>query len=212
MPARWTISNWPPCEFHVFLSHCAEDRERLVIPVYRELERLNLVPWIDRHHYPAGHDPFDALREQIGACRHVVYFVTPAMLRQGRGWAAVERGIATIIQKRLVLEEVTLCHFELPLFFVPPAHPILSRSVWNTLAPSSVRFGGSQRSLAKQVDWAVSTIMSFVKNEQRWADRLAEDITRDPNLRDGLQRTIAGDKHLRSRILAATPSVVPYEA
>ena len=33
MPARWQISHWPKCEFHVFLSHCAEDREHFVIPL-----------------------------------------------------------------------------------------------------------------------------------------------------------------------------------
>ncbi len=210
MPARWTVSNWPPCEFHVFLSHCAEDRDRLVIPVYRELERLDLIPWIDRHHYPAGHDPFDALREQIASCRHVVYFVTPAMLRQGRGWAAVERCIASIIQKRLVLDSVNLCHFELPLFFLPSDNTVLPRSVWGSLAPSSARYVDSRRSFSKQIDWAVSTISSFLKNEQRWADQLADDFARESTLRSSLRRMIAGDIHLQDRILAATPAVVAY--
>ncbi|MGH7139496.1 MAG: hypothetical protein ACREHD_27435 [Pirellulales bacterium] len=27
MPARWFISHFPACQFHVFLSHCDEDRQ-----------------------------------------------------------------------------------------------------------------------------------------------------------------------------------------
>lgn len=210
MPARWTIANWPPCEFHVFLSHCAEDRDRLIIPVYRELLRQNVIPWIDRHNYPAGHDPFDALREQIISCRHVVYFVTTAMLKQGRGWTAVERSIASIIQKRLVLDSVDLCHVQLPLFFAPPQHPVLGRSIWSSLAPSAVWYTGSSGSVSRQIEWAVSTVLAFAQGEQRWADQLAEDAYRDPALRASLRRMIAGDRHLRARILAATPSLVAY--
>src|SRR5690554_4175430 len=84
MPAQWRIEYWPKCIAEVFLSHCAEDRSGLVLPVYEELKRRGVIPWIDRHHYPASREAFEALREGLLKCRHVVYFITPAMLRQGR--------------------------------------------------------------------------------------------------------------------------------
>lgn len=91
MPAQWRIEHWPSCVAHTFLSHCAEDRDHLVVPVYEELLRRRIVPWIDRKHYPLGRDAMEALQDELLKCRHVIYFVTPAMLNQGRGWAGTER-------------------------------------------------------------------------------------------------------------------------
>jgi hypothetical protein len=101
MPADWAISHWPSCQFHAFLSHCAEDREGLVIPVQQRLEARQVVTWLDQHHYPAGRDPFEILREEILRCRHVVFFVTESLLRQARGWSAVERSYAEVVQRAL---------------------------------------------------------------------------------------------------------------
>jgi hypothetical protein len=50
----WRIQHLPRCTHHVFLSHCAEDRDRLVQPVYVALEEGKYSPWFDRHHYYAG--------------------------------------------------------------------------------------------------------------------------------------------------------------
>ncbi|HUG90408.1 MAG TPA: toll/interleukin-1 receptor domain-containing protein, partial [Planctomycetaceae bacterium] len=75
MPAGWSITQWPVCEYHVFLSHCAEDRKRLVLPVYRRLQQSGITPWIDQHDYPSGRDPFESLRENLLRCRHIVYFI-----------------------------------------------------------------------------------------------------------------------------------------
>ncbi len=52
MPAEWQIRYWPEVEWHVFLSHCQEDRELLVLPIFDELVRRGVVPWVDQHHYP----------------------------------------------------------------------------------------------------------------------------------------------------------------
>src|SRR5437870_11133699 len=101
MPAQWSITNWPECDSHVFLSHCAEDRDNLVVPVYEELIRRNWRPWLDTEHYPLARDPLQAHQEALLKSRHVVYFVTPSMLRQGRGWGCLERAFASLIQRQL---------------------------------------------------------------------------------------------------------------
>lgn len=76
MSARWSISHFPACQFHVFLSHCDEDRRWRVFPLRERLESLGMPAWLDRHDYPAGTTPFEALREAILKYRHIVYLVT----------------------------------------------------------------------------------------------------------------------------------------
>jgi hypothetical protein len=39
----WQISSFPRCEYHVFLSHCALDRQEMVHPVYDELKRRGII-------------------------------------------------------------------------------------------------------------------------------------------------------------------------
>ena len=107
MIGDWKIRHLPRCTHHVFLSHCAEDRGRLVLPVYNALKDSQYSPWLDQHHYPRGRDPFAALREKIIHCRHVVYFVTAKFLAQGRGWNSTERAYSNLLQKNL--------HFRLEL-------------------------------------------------------------------------------------------------
>ena len=64
MPADWTIDHWPVCGSHAFLSHVAEDRETLVLPVLEKLQSHKVICWLDQLHYPTGRDSHDALREQ----------------------------------------------------------------------------------------------------------------------------------------------------
>src|SRR5215469_3062429 len=101
MIGDWKVKSLPRCTHHVFLSHCAEDRARLVMPVFQELQNGNYFPWIDRHHYPAGRDACEALRESIARCRHVVYFVTGKFLAQGRGWNSIESAYSNLLQASL---------------------------------------------------------------------------------------------------------------
>lgn len=201
MPARWSVRNWPECRYHVFLSHCAEDRDTLVLPVFQELARLGYSPWIDRHHYPAGRDPVDALFEEIAASRHIVYFITPAMLRQGRGWPIVERTVASLQSPLLKVGNLDLCHLELPLLFAASDNVVLPRSVWNSLVPRAARYSGSPRSRSKQVEWSVATIVSFLIREESWAAGVAECVEEHPDL----QAVLDADENLRNRILVATP-------
>ena len=132
MPAVWRIDYWPRCVAYVFLSHCAEDRETLVKPVYRELRRRGIAPWLDHYHYPVGRESIETLHEELLKARHVAYFITPAMLRQGRGWTSSERAFTATIQQQLRYNH-EIAHVELPLLFIPADDPIFQRSIWCSL-------------------------------------------------------------------------------
>src|SRR5204863_9945 len=82
----------------------AGHRLRLVHPVFEVLAIAKYQPWLDQHHYPLGQGAFEALREEILRCRHVVYFVTAPFLAQGRGWNSVENAYANLLQENLHIE------------------------------------------------------------------------------------------------------------
>jgi hypothetical protein len=183
MPARWSISHFPACRFHVFLSHCDEDRGWLAFPLFKRLESLGVMPWLDLHHYPLGTDPFEALREGILRCRHVVYLVTLATLSQGRGWTAIEKAYAGLLQDSLSDNGRELAHVELPLFFLQPNDERLTRSVWGclryrgTFAPNS----------ADRVEWAAQQIRRFVTDEQIRALEFSVDLEKDSPFRERIE-------------------------
>src|SRR5262249_13519760 len=154
MIGDWSVRHLPRCTHHVFLSHCAEDRDRLVQPVYTALENGKYSPWFDKHHYPAGQGAFEALREGILHCRHVVYFVTARFLAQGRGWSSVENAYANLLQENLRFGSLELCHVQFPLFFVPQDYAILHRSAWRPLIDRG-RFYPPGRMDGGAVNWAV---------------------------------------------------------
>ncbi len=83
-------------------------------PVYNALENSKCSPWLDQHHYPRGQGPFEALREGIIHCRHVVYFVTAKFLSQGRGWNSVENAYSNLLQENLRFASLELCHVQFP--------------------------------------------------------------------------------------------------
>ena len=91
----WQIASYPFCEFHVFLSHCAEDRDWLILPVYDALAQRGIIPWLDREDYYYGRDSRSALRDGLLRSRHVVFFITQAMLDNSRGWCAWNLHTAT---------------------------------------------------------------------------------------------------------------------
>lgn len=180
MPARWTISHFPACQFHVFLSHCDEDRQWLALR--ERLEALGISAWVDRHHYPAGMTPFEALREAILKCRHVVYLVTEAMLSQGRGWSVVEKSYAGLLQDSLTEDGLELSHVELPLFFLSMRNADLPRAVWN-----SIRYRGRfSPGHADYVAWAAEEIRRFVADEKGRGLEFARDLDRDLRFRERL--------------------------
>lgn len=199
MPARWSISHFPACQFHVFLSHCDEDRQWLVFPLRVRLQTLGISAWVDRHHYPAGTTPFEALREAILKCRHVVYLVTEAMLGQGRGWSVVEKSYAGLMQDSLTESGLELSHVELPLFFLSMHNAALPRAVWNSLRYRG-RFAPGD---VDHVAWAAEQIGRFVADEKARGLDFARDLDRDRQFRDRIDsRNQAG---LIDRVCARYP-------
>lgn len=203
MPSRWEIDFWPECPYHVFLSHCQEDREQLVVPVFNELKRRRLIPRIDRHHYPLARDALQALRDALLRCRHVVYFLTPAALANGRGWMAVERSFCDAIQRRMVYGD-EISHLELPLLFVPLADPSFQRSIWRILADKCriVDVSPAEPSGwgAAHIQWSADMIERFVIQEERWALEISDRMREDTLLQ---QHFI--DPNLRGRIICSSP-------
>ena len=139
------------------------------MPVYERLAQKKIIPWLDRHHFPSGRGSHEALRESLLRCRHVVYFVTPELLRQGaaRGWCVLERGYGSVIQQALT----DFGHVELPLFFVERTDEELQRSVWSALADQGVFFD-SAPAKANPVTWAVRQIQDFIRREEVFAGEM----------------------------------------
>lgn len=176
----WQISSFPDCTKHVFLSHSREDHDDLVRPVFERLEAAAVKPWIDRHHYPYGRDSRIALQSSILECRHVVFFVTPAMLASGRGWCPLELGYTEILQYNLMAPGGPLTNLFLPLYFLPQSDPHLPRTVWQAVRDRG-RFhddGSTDR-----VTWAADEIVRFLRREQKQALQLLKQAKRDPKIR-----------------------------
>ena len=196
MPAEWDIRYWPQCLRHVFLSHCQEDRETLVRPVFEELGRRGFSPWIDEVHYPISRQGFETLREELLTCRHVVYFLTPAALRQGRGWMQAERAYADTIQSRLAYHG-EMAHVELPLLFIARDDPVYQRSSWRALLDKAQVYD----QISAPVEWAATRIELFIRQEEDWARDLATRFAQDNRLSDHFSH----DPNLRRRLLAESP-------
>jgi hypothetical protein len=201
MPADWGVSYWPRCDFYVFLSHCAEDRESLFIPVQQRMEALHVIAWLDKHDYPAGRDPFEILLEEVLRCRHVVFFVTAALLRQARGWSAIERSYSEVVQRVLSSGPLEVCHVELPLVFLPRDHPTLNRSIWAPLLSKAVFYPGKPRSKREHIEWAASTVSDFVRQEQAWGLDIGIRIQADHDLAS----QFGADDNLFDRVTGASP-------
>lgn len=202
MPARWQISHWPKCEFHVFLSHCAEDRERFVIPLQKELERRQITAWLDRHHYPLGTSPHEALREGLLKCRHIIYLITRETLKQARGWVAVEKTFGEMIQSRFRHEEIELSHVELPLYFVREDDKVLVRSIWQSACEKGKFFDGTNVATRKAIRWTATQIEAFVRQEELRGEQIAENLKHDPML----SARFSQEPNLLRRIAASDPN------
>ncbi|MBX3399947.1 MAG: toll/interleukin-1 receptor domain-containing protein [Gemmataceae bacterium] len=178
----WTIRSFPRCTHHVFLSHSGEDQPDLVLPVYRRLKKLDIEPWIDRHDYPYGSDSRSSLRNGILSCRHVVIFLTPNLLKNARGWCAIEMAYSEIVQGNLVHPGGELLHVLLPLFFVSRDDPGLHRSAWRTLLDRGPFFQ-NEKSL-NRIDWAADRIAEFLTSEERLAGHFRSLTRTDKRFRE----------------------------
>jgi hypothetical protein len=201
MSASWEIAYWPHPSFHAFLSHCQEDRNRLVLPVYNLLKRERVLPWLDIHDYPVGKDPFEALRANLLYCRHVIYFVTPKYLKQGRGWCATERALAELIQRHFVCSATSLWDYELPLLFLDRRDETLTRSVWQQIASRGLLCPHPKTSVKACREWAVAQIKRLIQQQYAENMRISERINLDPRL----QTHLNGCPGLKERLLSQSP-------
>ena len=196
MTLHWGIRSWPDCKFDVFLSHCAEDREDFVIPLYEALQAQQIRPWLDRHNYPYGVPSAEALRKSLMDCRHVVYIVTDEYFRQARGWTAWEAAYADFVDKQLCHAGHSLLAVQLPLFFLRTTTTSeLQRSIWGTLRALGPAF--DPEAGVNKVDWAVTRIQQHLMQAQRFAGDLGLLLKSDPNLTARMEQ----EQGLRKRVL-----------
>jgi hypothetical protein len=153
---------FPACTHHVFLSHCREDREWLVFPLYEALQARQIIPWLGQHDYPYGRTSFAALRDEIVKCRHTVFLITEGMLAQSRGWGIIELAWADLLQENLHEAGGVLQNIVLPLFFLPPDHALLPRTAWQAVRDRGV-FHKPEH--GPEAAWAVHQIAEFLTRE-----------------------------------------------
>ncbi len=202
----FAVQDFPRCTHHVFLSHSREDHDSLVRPVYDRLVGVGVTPWIDRHHCPYGRDSRSALQSAILNSRHVVFFVTPAMLVSGRGWCPFELAYAEIMQTNLQSADGPLVNCFLPLYFVPQADGDLPRTVWQATRDRGA-FHDPDRN-PDRIGWAVELIIRFLRAEQRFASEKAARVGRDQDISD----LLSGVGGLRDRVTKFHPRRLPPEA
>src|SRR5262249_43481371 len=148
----WQIASYPRCEYHVFLSHCAGDRSWLVHPVYDELKRSGIVPWLDREDYYYGRDSRTALRDGLLRSRHAIFFITLEMMVYTRGWCQMELAYGDLLQANVMYTGGPLLNFELPLYFLDRADPELPITAWASLRDRGQFY---HRSDGDPVRWSV---------------------------------------------------------
>jgi len=198
----WQLRFFPACTHHVFLSHCREDREWLVFPLFESLQQQQIIPWLDRHDYPYGRNSFGALREGILKSRHTVFLVTSAMLAQPRGWGIIELAWADLLQENLRETGGVLQNVILPLFFLSPDDELLLRSAWQ---PIRDRAAFHTPHSGPPVDWAVRQICGFLAREaNRGVDNFAW-LQQDSRARDRLNER----QGLVDRVIALYPTPAP---
>lgn len=198
----WQILAYPRCEYHVFLSHCAEDGRQLVHPVYDRLQQLRIIPWLDREDYYYGRESRTALRDGLLRSRHVVFFITLGMMDYRRGWAHLELAYSDLLQANLTHAGGPLMNVELPLFFLNHGDSGLLPTVWNAL-----RDRGRFHSPADgdPVEWAVRQIQVFLQREQSLALDMAKVIVPGSPMHDRLS-----EHHgLLERVTRFDPGPIP---
>jgi hypothetical protein len=159
----WEVTWFPRCQHHVFLSHCAVDRPWLIHPVYDELCRRGVVPWLDQHHYYYGRDSRAALRDGLLRSRHAVFFITLGMMDYTRGWCPMEVAYGDLLQSNFDTAGGTLLNYELPLFFLDRSSSAIAPTIWNAMRQNGPFYDPSN---GDPVIWAVDQIVDFLRREQ----------------------------------------------
>jgi hypothetical protein len=197
----WQITAFPRCEYHVFLSHCANDRELLVHPVYDGLMRRGIIPWLDREDYYHGRDSRTALQDGLLRSRHVVFFVTLALMDYRRGWCPMELAYSDLLQANLLHAGGTLLNFELPLIVLDRTDSELPRTAWNALRDRGIFH---QPADGDPVRWAVDRIIDFLHREQD----LALDMAKVLIPGQPVYRELTGRPGLVERVTQFDPSPI----
>jgi hypothetical protein len=198
----WQIASYPRCEYHAFLSHCAIDRPNLVHPVYDELMRRNIIPWLDREDYYYGRESRTALRDGLLRSRHAVFFVTLGMMDYRRGWCPMELAYSDLLQANFDYAGGKLLNYELPLLFLDRADPELPRTSWDALRDHG-RF--HHPSDGDPVAWAVNQIVEFLQREQALALDMAKVVV--PG--QPVHQILMGRPGLFERVTQFDPSPIP---
>ncbi len=198
----WKLQFFPICKYHVFLSHCREDRDRLVHPLYETLQQQGIIPWLDRHDYPYGRTSLAALRDGILACRHAVFLITPDMLTQPRGWGIVELAWAELLQENVREAGGVLQNIVLPLFFLAQNDERLGRSAWQAIRERGAFYRPED---GDAVSWAARQIRGFLDREAALALGFANALAGDYRFRARLRAR----QGLIERITALHPPPVP---
>jgi hypothetical protein len=196
----WIVTSFPHCTHHVFLSHCAEDRETLVYPLFQALRQRGIVPWLDRHDYPYGRSSRAALRDSILRCRHTVFLITDAMLASARGWCVQELAWSELLQDNLRYPGGDLLNLILPLYFVEQADGRLPRSVWQVLRDKR-RFCSED---VERGQWAATQIEEFLRREEQYANEL-RSLARRSDFAAHLKKS----EGLRDRVTRVEPRPLP---
>lgn len=195
----WKITGFPPCRFHVFLSHSSEDKVSLVEPLCEQLKTKGLIPWFDVHDYPCCRASCEALRSEMVRSRHIAYLITEATLHNARGWQALEKAYGGILQDNFAFSGVDLSHVEVPLFFVGKDEPALVRSIWQPLIDKGHFYRPDHGS---PPDWAAVAIGHFLEQEKQYAAEIVRGILHDERLLGMLQQ----QEGMLDRISAVFPS------
>lgn len=198
----WIIDDYPDCTHHVFLSHSSLDKPSLIRPVRDRLATRNVAAWIDMEDYTYGRPTRKALRDGLLTSRHVVFFVTEAMLKSLNGWCTMELAFSELIQSNFEkYGGETYLNYLLPLYFVPDSHRRLRRSVWQL--PRDLGhfcpFGNAEQ----QAEWATAEIVAFLEREQQLANQWRKRIRKQPELHSELN--YAGKKE---RVTRFQPAVI----
>ena len=169
----WQVTGFPPCSHHAFLSHSQEDRESLVLPVQKALRDRGLVTWIDQDDYSYGRSSRDALRHGILCSRHVIFFVTDAMLASPRGWCVLELALTELLESNMQISGGQLANIALPLFLVPQDDARLPRSVWQVGRDRGHFYRPAHD--GSPVEWCHREIVNFLDRERQLFDQTKRD-------------------------------------
>jgi len=199
----WQISSFPKCKYHVFLSHSQEDKDALVHPVYNLLNQSGVLPFLDAEDYYYGQDSRTALRNGILDSRHVVFFITDAMLKSSRGWCLLELAFAELIELNFQMRGGKLLNQFLPLFFLEQTDERLQRSVWQFLRDRGKFFNPATD--GDRTVWSTNEIRAFLLREQHLATNTARSARTDKVLASQLQKSSG----LFDRVTRFHPAKIP---